>query len=119
MHIQLSGTPLLDWEPPVKTKKVSNISVSFCFSNALRMLYKQLSAHQIMTTPVVVFKEKEKVGNIIDALHNTEHHGFPVVDMNETTETDNDQQQQPHFGLLKAYLLNYLLAHLLSFYFSK
>lgn len=22
MHIQLSGTPLLDWEPPAKTKKV-------------------------------------------------------------------------------------------------
>ena len=22
MHIQLSGTPLIDWEPPAKTKKV-------------------------------------------------------------------------------------------------
>ena len=47
---------------------------------------------------MVVFKEREKVGNIIDALHNTEHHGFPVVDMNETIATDEDQQ---NFGLLK------------------
>jgi len=33
MHIQLSGTPLLDWDPPVKTKKVSTISVSIFFLN--------------------------------------------------------------------------------------
>lgn len=91
MHIQLSGTPLLDWEPPAKTKK--------------------LSAHQIMTSPVVVFKEREKVGNIIDALHNTEHHGFPVVDMNETIATDEDQQ---NFGLLKGLILRHQLLTLLK-----
>ena len=69
-----------------------------------------------MASPVVCFKEKEKVGTIIDALHNTEHHGFPVVDMNETGENDIDEQ---HFGLLKVLIIqlvsNWFLTYLKVF----
>jgi CBS-domain-containing membrane protein len=34
---------------------------------------------KIMTTPVIVLNEIEKVKKIMDALNNTNHNGFPVV----------------------------------------
>ncbi|CAH0393157.1 unnamed protein product [Bemisia tabaci] len=59
-HIQLSGVPLLAWEPPP--------------------LSGNIYANQVMSYPVVTFSVVETVGNIIDNLSNLTHNGFPVID---------------------------------------
>ena len=89
MHIELSGIPLLDWDPPPLTSK--------------------LSAQHVMTTPVAVFREKETVGRILDILKNTKHHGFPV-----TEGYDLDTQNPENFGVLKGLILRHQLLTLLK-----
>lgn len=104
MHIALSGSPLLDWDPPPLTKK--------------------LSARHVMSNDVLVLKEKETVGNIIDILARTKHHGFPVVeenlpinnkDNNPENGTINDTpEDNEHFGLLKGFILRHQIFTLLK-----
>ena len=89
MHIDLSGIPLLEWEPPQLTQK--------------------LSAQHVMTTPVVVLNEREKVGHVLDILIKTKHNGFPV-----TEGFDPNTQDPGNFGYLKGLILRHQLLTLLK-----
>ncbi len=96
MHIQLSGMPLLDYDPPPLTKK--------------------LSARHIMTKPVIVLKEKETVGSVLDLLAKTKHHGFPIVtNINDQDKTDeNEENKEQNYGRLKGLILRHQLFTLLK-----
>jgi chloride channel 7 len=59
MHIQLAGTPLLEWEPPPMTSHIT--------------------AQEVMSHPVVVLREDETVERIYHILSNCKHNGFPIV----------------------------------------
>ncbi|KAK4874937.1 hypothetical protein RN001_014297 [Aquatica leii] len=59
-HIQLSGIPILPWEPP---PFVHNIYAS-----------------EVMSHPVVTLKTVDNVGHIVELLRVTTYNGFPVVD---------------------------------------
>lgn len=60
IHIQLSGVPLLGWDPPP--------------------LSSTIYGNNIMHQPVKVFSPIEKVGVIVDALMKKSYNGFPVVE---------------------------------------
>lgn len=60
IHIQLSGIPLMAWDPPP--------------------LSSNIYASEVMSHPVTVFKSKESVGKIVDTLKKYTYNGFPVVD---------------------------------------
>ncbi|XP_073982659.1 chloride channel protein 7 [Rhodnius prolixus] len=60
LHIQLSGVPLLGWEPPP--------------------LSSTLYASKVMSYPVLAFAPVESVRNIVEALTNQTFNGFPIVD---------------------------------------
>ncbi|XP_058795019.1 H(+)/Cl(-) exchange transporter 7 [Phymastichus coffea] len=60
IHIQLTGVPLLPWEPPPLS---NNIYTS-----------------EIMSHPVITLKTTENVGHIIEMLKCVTFNGFPVVD---------------------------------------
>jgi len=60
MYINLSGIPLLAWEPPPLSSKVY--------------------ASEVMSFPIVTFKTVENVGRIVDVLRQETYNGFPVVD---------------------------------------
>ena len=60
IHIQLSGVPLLGWEPPP--------------------LSDTTYASEVMSHPVVTLSPIDTVGNIVDVLKSTTHNGFPIVD---------------------------------------
>ena len=60
IHIQLSGVPLLPWEPPP--------------------LSYNIYASEIMSHPVVTFNTIESVGRIVQVLKKETYNGFPVVD---------------------------------------
>lgn len=87
MHIAQSGMPLLDWDPPPLTKK--------------------LSARHVMSAPVVVLHEKESVGHIMDLLSKCKHHGFPIIE-------GEPSEEEEHFGLLKGFILRHQLFTLLK-----
>ncbi|ESO84072.1 hypothetical protein LOTGIDRAFT_155388 [Lottia gigantea] len=59
MHVHIQGVPILGWEPPVMSSNISAI--------------------EVMSHPVTVFRTKETVGRIVSILKADEHHGFPVV----------------------------------------
>jgi len=59
--------PLLAWDPPP--------------------LSSNIYASNIMTQPVVTFKTKETVGNIIKTLKTNSHNGFPVVEYVQNFES--------------------------------
>lgn len=62
-----------------------------------------------MTHPVVVIKEVESVGRIVDILKRTSHNGFPVV--------SHYSLNAPHperFGMLKGLILRHQLVTLLQ-----
>lgn len=59
-HIQLSGIPVLPWEPPP--------------------LVHNIYASEVMSHPVVTMKTMESVGHIVTVLKLTTYNGFPVVD---------------------------------------
>ncbi|KAK9511537.1 hypothetical protein O3M35_000173 [Rhynocoris fuscipes] len=65
IHIQLSGVPLLGWEPPP--------------------LSSTLYASEVMSYPVLAFSPVETVRNIVEALTNQTYNGFPVVEGNIQT----------------------------------
>lgn len=63
-----------------------------------------------MTNKVVVMREKEKVGLILDILFKTQHNGFPIV---EGYNPENKEDSN-HFGLLKGLILRHQLLTLLK-----
>lgn len=58
--IQMSGIPLLPWEPPP--------------------LVNNIYASEVMSHPVITLKSVENVGHIVELLKLTTYNGFPVVD---------------------------------------
>lgn len=62
-----------------------------------------------MTHPVVVIKEIDSVGRILDILHDTKHNGYPVVE-----NFDPSVSNQEKFGLLKGFILRHQLITLLK-----
>ncbi|XP_018323894.1 H(+)/Cl(-) exchange transporter 7 isoform X1 [Agrilus planipennis] len=80
IHIQLSGIPLLPWEPPPLT---SNIYAS-----------------EVMSHPVVTLKTVENVGHIVELLRLTSYNGFPVVDPPIT-----DQRHVTTYGRIRGLIL--------------
>lgn len=60
IHIQLSGIPLMAWDPPP--------------------LSSNIYASEVMSYPVIAFRSKESVGKIVDTLKKYTYNGFPVVD---------------------------------------
>lgn len=60
IHIQLTGVPLLPWEPPP--------------------LSNNIYASEIMSHPVVTLKTTENVGHIVEMLKCVTFNGFPIVD---------------------------------------
>ncbi|KAF7265234.1 chloride channel protein 7 isoform X1 [Rhynchophorus ferrugineus] len=78
--IQLSGAPLLSWEPP---PLVSNIYAS-----------------EVMSHPVVTLKCVENVGHIVELLKLTTYNGFPVVD-----PPLSDQNENPTYGKIRGLIL--------------
>lgn len=91
MHIQLSGIPLLDWDPPAMTTA--------------------LCAQHVMSHPVTVLREKERVSRIVDLLRSTKHNGFPVV---FGYEPPDDGKATDSFGQLKGLILRHQLLTLLK-----
>ncbi|BET01426.1 Chloride channel [Nesidiocoris tenuis] len=69
LHIQLSGVPLLPWEPP---------AMSF-----------ELSARGVMSYPVLAFSPVEKVRTIVEALTSQTYNGFPIVERVQPTKSGN------------------------------
>lgn len=59
--------PLLAWDPPPLS---SNIYV-----------------RNVMTQPVINFKTKETVGNIVKTLKSCTHNGFPVIEVANNCES--------------------------------
>ncbi|KAL8575924.1 hypothetical protein ACOMHN_027322 [Nucella lapillus] len=59
MNIEVSGIPLLSWEPPPLSDNVR--------------------VNEFMSHPVLTLLPKEKVGHIVDILENETFHGFPII----------------------------------------
>lgn len=60
IQIKLSHVPMLPWEP--------------------LPIYRGLKAEQIMSSPVVCIKIKDKANYVYEILTKYNHNGFPVVD---------------------------------------
>lgn len=91
IHIQLSGVPLLAWEPPPMSYNVY--------------------ASEVMSHPVVVFKTVENVGRIVQVLTEETYNGFPVVD----ASTFSPQVGKVNsVGKLRGLILRYQLIVLLQ-----
>uniref|UniRef100_A0A2S2NYS5 Chloride channel protein n=1 Tax=Schizaphis graminum TaxID=13262 RepID=A0A2S2NYS5_SCHGA len=80
-QIDLSGMPLLAWDPPP--------------------LSSNIYADNLMTHPVITFKTKESVGNIVKTLKKYSHNGFPVIEYVQNYELDE--------GKTKCYLRGLIL----------
>lgn len=78
--IQLSGVPLLPWEPPP--------------------LVHNIYASEVMSHPVVTLKSVENVGHIVELLKLTTYNGFPVVDPPLT-----DQAEITTYGRIRGLIL--------------
>lgn len=91
IHIQLSGVPLLAWEPPPMSYNVY--------------------ASEVMSHPVVVLKNVENVGRIVQVLTEETYNGFPVVD--ESTSNQHVGKVNS-FGKLRGLILRYQLIVLLQ-----
>uniref|UniRef100_A0A1B6CCK6 Chloride channel protein n=1 Tax=Clastoptera arizonana TaxID=38151 RepID=A0A1B6CCK6_9HEMI len=92
IHIQLSGVPMLPWDPP-----------PFSYNKY---------ASEVMSHPVVVLFSVEKVGRIIDILTKTTYNGFPIVDSIE--EKNQDEMGINSFGCIKGLILRSQLVVLLK-----
>ncbi|XP_041364629.1 H(+)/Cl(-) exchange transporter 7-like [Gigantopelta aegis] len=94
MHIHLQGVPLLGWEPP---EMASNIS-----------------ATEVMSHPVTVFKSVETVGHIVDLLKKDKHNGYPVVEDDAETRSKESTTEMESFGTFCGVILRSQLIVLLS-----
>ncbi|KAF2903405.1 hypothetical protein ILUMI_02783 [Ignelater luminosus] len=79
-HIQLSGVPLLPWEPPP--------------------LVHNVYASEVMSHPVITLRTNENVGHIVELLKLTTYNGFPVVDPPIT-----DQSEVVTYGRIRGLIL--------------
>ncbi|XP_030745389.1 H(+)/Cl(-) exchange transporter 7 [Sitophilus oryzae] len=87
--IQLSGVPLLPWEPPP--------------------LVRNIYASEVMSHPVVTLKCVENVGHILELLKLTTYNGFPVVDPPLT-----DQKEVTTYGRIRGLILRSQLLVILN-----
>ncbi|KAG5883579.1 hypothetical protein JTB14_016719 [Gonioctena quinquepunctata] len=78
--IQLSGVPLLPWEPPP--------------------LVHNIYASEVMSHPVVTLKCVENVGHIVELLKLSTYNGFPVVD-----PPLSDQSEVTTYGRIRGLIL--------------
>ncbi|XP_074040884.1 chloride channel protein 7 isoform X2 [Leptinotarsa decemlineata] len=78
--IQLSGVPLLPWEPPP--------------------LVYNIYASEVMSHPVVTLRCVENVGHIVELLKLTTYNGFPVVD-----PPLSDQSEVTTYGRIRGLIL--------------
>ncbi|XP_050541716.1 H(+)/Cl(-) exchange transporter 7 [Daktulosphaira vitifoliae] len=92
VHIQLSGIPLMAWDPP--------------------SLSSNIYASEVMSHPATVFKSKETVGKIVDTLKKYTYNGFPVVDDVYASETE-EGNYKPN-GRLRGLILRSQLIVLLK-----
>lgn len=88
-HIQLSGVPLLPWEPPP--------------------LVHNVYASEVMSHPVVTLRSIENVGHIVTLLSSTTYNGFPVVD-----PPTSDQDEITTYGRIRGLILRYQLIVILQ-----
>ncbi|XP_025423930.1 H(+)/Cl(-) exchange transporter 7-like isoform X2 [Sipha flava] len=92
IHIQLSGIPLMAWDPPP--------------------LSSNIFATEVMAHPVAVFKSKETVGKIVDTLKKYTYNGFPVVD--DIFSVDSEIGDNKSNGRLRGLILRSQLIVLLQ-----
>lgn len=85
VHIQLSGVPLLPWEPPP--------------------LSYNIYANEIMSHPVMTFNTIESVGRIIQVLKKETYNGFPVVDPRTGEQGDGHLCQTFRGMILRSQLI--------------
>ncbi|XP_075233875.1 H(+)/Cl(-) exchange transporter 7-like isoform X2 [Lycorma delicatula] len=93
IHIQLSGVPILAWEPPP--------------------LSSNKRACEFMSYPVYTLRPIETVGHIVDVLRRTTYNGFPITDINIDTPVNSVDGAQS-FGRLKGLILRSQLIVLLQ-----
>ncbi|KAG8235524.1 hypothetical protein J437_LFUL013486 [Ladona fulva] len=89
IHIQLSGVPILPWQPPP--------------------LSNNIYASEIMSHPVVTFKTVDSVGYIVDVLRKETYNGFPVVEPSSIPESGSKS-----FGMFRGLILRSQLIVLLQ-----
>ncbi|XP_060838780.1 LOW QUALITY PROTEIN: H(+)/Cl(-) exchange transporter 7-like [Rhopalosiphum padi] len=92
IHIQLSGIPLMAWDPPP--------------------LSSNIYASEVMSYPVIAFRSKESVGKIVDTLKKYTYNGFPVVD--DVFSTDSEGGNNKLNGRLRGLILRSQLIVLLQ-----
>ncbi|EFO19166.2 chloride channel protein 7 [Loa loa] len=81
-HIELNEVPILGWCAPE--------------------LSRNILAGSIMRKDVVTMMPKERVSRVVEVLHATSHHGFPVI--NEINSPSNEEEI-PEYGHLKGLIL--------------
>ncbi|KAK9881295.1 hypothetical protein WA026_015417 [Henosepilachna vigintioctopunctata] len=79
-YIELTGVPLLSWDPPP--------------------LAHNIYASEVMSHPVVTLKCVENVRHIVELLRSTSYNGFPVVDPPIT-----DQKEFTTYGRIRGLIL--------------
>jgi chloride channel 7 len=89
-HIDLSEIPILGWHAP--------------------KLSRNITAQQVMRKDVIALSPRESVGRVVDLLHGTKHHGFPVVDR---IGPPADNTNYPNYGHLTGLMLRSQLVVLL------
>ncbi|XP_046616599.1 H(+)/Cl(-) exchange transporter 7 isoform X1 [Neodiprion virginianus] len=89
IHIQMTGVPILPWEPPP--------------------LSNNIYASEIMSHPVVTLKTVENVGHIVELLKCVSFNGFPVVD-----PPTSDQEEINSYGRFRGLILRSQLIVLLQ-----
>lgn len=91
MNVQLAGLPILPWSSPP--------------------LCHDTQAQHIMSKPVIVLKEIERVSTVIGVLENTRHQGFPVTVEDRFL---GSQGKQNSYGVLRGLILRSQLKILLK-----
>lgn len=91
MNVQLAGLPMLPWSSP-----------PLCYGT---------QARDIMSKPVVVLREVERVSTVLSVLEETPHQGFPLTVEDRFT---GPQGKQSNFGALRGLVLRSQLKILLK-----
>lgn len=81
-HIELSEVPILGWTAP--------------------KLSRNMLAARIMRRDVVTMLPKERVSRVMQVLHATSHHGFPVID---EIDSPSSEDEIPNYGHLKGLIM--------------
>ncbi|VDK76725.1 unnamed protein product [Litomosoides sigmodontis] len=120
-HIELNEVPILGWCAPELSRNLlagQNGLLSYStsafdwegyraiFEGAIHALcpvcFSFLLCRRIMRKDVVTMMPKERVSRVIEILHATSHHGFPVVDEINSPSSD---EEIPEYGHLKGLIL--------------